>query len=279
MSTRFKIKKTFSEDIKLLNQGVRKQTLSYIILAGIMLMVVAGIGIFSVPSFVSAYSISSTNVNGFNTNRANTLLLDYANNSTALFSKEDFDLSQFDIEPVKPVYHSDVNYYMYSGYYGYGTIAANKAWSHGLDLFSRGLIYGSDPYQCTFFAQMWFYDIYGFNSTGYGPSGNGDTFARRVYDINVYYDEDGNLQHYFKIDDHPETMGLVSISGRTPHVLCVDEVDYENGTITISDGNVNGGADVRIRKTYTLQEFYAVNPGYYTFVNPTKEMIDIVKNR
>lgn len=185
-----------------------------------------------------------------------------------------------EIEMPKPEYHTECNYYLYSGYFHLYESAAQKAWRHAFDLYRQGLIHGADPdYQCTFFAQMWFYDVYGFNSTGYSASGNGSDFAYRVYLANIYYDEEGDLKHWFKLDSEPETMGIISISGMSNsngHVICVDEVDKINGTITFSDGNVTNSGDVRIRVTMSLNEFYSLNPGRYTFVNPTDELLEMM---
>ena len=77
------------------------------------------------------------------------------------------------------------------------------------------------------------------------------------------------------------TMGIVSIyNSYNPegHVLCVDEVDYFNDTITISEGNANGNGDVRIRQTMSLSDFYYLNPGYRVYVNPTPELINMLKD-
>ena len=75
------------------------------------------------------------------------------------------------------------------------------------------------------------------------------------------------------------TMGIVSIYSSTNpdgHVLCVDEVDYFNNTITVSEGNVSGYGDVRIRQTMSLDTFYYLNPGYKVYVNPTPELINMI---
>ena len=56
-----------------------------------------------------------------------------------------------------------------------------------------------------------------------------------------------------------------------------DEVDYLNDTITISEGNAYGSGDVRIRHTMSLSQFYALNPGYRVYVNPTPELINMIK--
>ncbi len=184
------------------------------------------------------------------------------------------------IEMAVPEYNTDCNYHLYSGHYGFYEKAAQKAWRHALDLYRRGLIHGADPdYQCTFFAQMWFYDVFGFNSTGSGSSGNGKDLAYRIYQTNVYYDEEGNLRHYFEISDKPQSMSILSITGMSHpsgHAMCIDEVDYENDMITFSDGNATGSGDVRIRVTMSIDEFYRQNPGRYVFVTPTLELLQML---
>ena len=75
-------------------------------------------------------------------------------------------------------------------------------------------------------------------------------------------------------------MGIISISGianENGHVICVDEVDYANDMITFSDGNYMNKGEVRIRVTMSLSEFYRTNPGRYTFVNPTLELLETLK--
>ena len=264
-----------TETYKEYKKEILKQVLTYLsttILSAFILY----IGIFCMPKFIYAYA-KPTQVNEFEEVKSIQRLSSYSDNLLQAFEQEEPDLEGLLPEPV---YHSDSNWYLYSGYYTKWSTPGSKVWAHARDLYYRGLIHGADTdYQCTFFAQMWFYDIYGFNSSGNGPSGNGDTFAMRVYETAVYYDENGELHHLFKIDDHPETMGIVSISAGNPHVLCVDEVDYRNDTITISDGNVMGSGEVRLRVTYSMSEFYRVNPGRYVFVNPTDELLEMLKNR
>ena len=181
---------------------------------------------------------------------------------------------------VKTVYHSDCNYYMYSGHYSGSSVPGRRTWAHAYDLYYSGKIHGATAGRwCTFFAQMWFYDVFGFNSSGNSAAGNGNTFASVIYSTAVYRDEEGNLKHYFRYTDHPETMSICSIyrsSLPEGHVLCIDEVDYENGTITVSEGNCNGVGDVRIRQTMTLSQFYANNPGYKVYVTPTEELLKMI---
>ena len=252
-----------------------KQVLSYLTIT-VTSAFILYVGIFCMPKLIYAYSNPILS-NEYEEEVAVQRLTSYSENMLQAFEQEEPDLSG--ILP-EPEYHSDVNWYLYSGFYTKWSAPAVKTWRHARDLYYKGLIHGSSTdYQCTFFAQMWFYDIYGFNSSGNGPSGNGDTFATYVYDANVYYDEDGEIHHLFKVDDHPETMGIISISASTPHVICVDEVDYRNGTITISDGNVLGNGEVRLRVTYSLEEFHQMYWGRFVYVNPSEELLEMLKNR
>ena len=225
-----------TETYKEYKKEILKQVLTYLsttLLSAFILY----IGIFCMPKFIYAYS-KPVQTNEFEETQAVLRLSSYSDNLLQAFEQEEPDLEG--LLP-QPVYHSDSNWYLYSGYYTQWSTPGSKVWAHARDLHYRGLIHGADTdYQCTFFAQMWFYDIYGFNSSGNGPS---------------------------------------SISGGTPHVLCVDEVDYRNDTITISDGNVMGSGEVRLRVTYTMSEFYRVNPGRYVFVNPAEELLEMLKNR
>ena len=251
-----------------------KQAFTYLVTT-VLSACILYIGVFTMPRFILAYT-NPLPSDEFEEEKAIQRLTSYSENFLQAFSPKEVDLSS--ILP-ETVYHSDVNWYFYSGFYTRWSAPASRTWAHARDLYYRGLIHGSSiNYQCTFFAQMWFYDVYGFNSSGNGPSGNGDTFALYVYNSAVYYDEEGTLHHLFQIDDHPETMGIISVSASNPHVICVDKVDYRNNTITISDGNVLGSGEVRLRVTYSMDEFYRVNPGRYVFVNPTEELLEMLKN-
>jgi hypothetical protein len=218
--------------------------------------------------------------NGYEMSIARRKMESYYHNTTDIFEKEE-DPPYIEIEELlpKPVYHN-FSYTSFGGWYSGGSAAARAAWSHAFDLYNRGLIHGSTAgYWCTFFAQMWFYDMYGFNSSGNSPTGDGSQFAYTVYETAVYRDEEGNLKHYFEYGDRPMTMGIVSIRNSylpEGHVICIDEVDYFENTITVSEGNVNGCGDIRIRHTMSLDTFYRIYPGRKTYVNPTPELIAMV---
>ena len=248
-------------------------TLKYIAFVNVILLVLIGITVFSMPKIINANS-NNSNISPFDVANARKRMLSYRDVSLKPFEKEVPGF--FDIFP-EPSYPEDTSLYGNSGHFSPGSPVTTQAWNRAFSLYAQGLIYGADAArQCTFFAQMWFYDIYGMNSSR-GPTGSGGQFANTVYSDLVYYDEDGNLQHYFELGDRPMTMGIVSVySSSNPygHVLCVDEVDYFNDTITISEGNVYGNGDCRIRQTMSLAEFYALNPGYKVYANPTPAIIN-----
>ena len=237
--------------------------------------------LFSLPHIIYAYTGSDGQIDYEQTYHAEKLLKGYRDTSLDFFGEYEEEPELIENILPYPIYHSVSNYYMYSGVYSAGSLPARKAWAHAYDLARKRLIHGaSTGYQCTFFAQMWFYDIYGFNSSGNGGSGDGRNFAYKVYQTHTYRDEEGNLCHWFELGSEPKTMGIISISGisnESGHVICVDEVDYVNNTITFSDGNYRNKGEARIRVTMTLDQFYRTNPGRYTFVNPTLELLETLK--
>ena len=246
--------------------------LEYIYIKGILVIYAVLILPFVLPSLVLAEENQELAGNIVD---AEVYMNVYRSISLRMIEEEEYP----EFEVVEPDYNTDCNYYLYSGYYSFYEKPAQKVWRHALDLYRKGLIHGANPnYQCTFFAQMWFYDIYGFNSTGNRASGNGKDLAYRIYQTNVYYDEEGNLQHYFELSSKPKSLSILSISGiseSSGHVICIDEVDYENNTITFSDGNVTNSGDVRIRITMDIDEFYRENPGRYVFATPTLELLQM----
>ena len=261
-----------------LNKTSTTRVLINILILNVVLVSAAYIAFFHIRT-VYARNFKSTSFNEYETKLINEMFNSYTDISLTKDPEEAEFISKEDMI-VKTVYHSDCNYYMYSGHFSGGSVPGSRTWAHAYELYYSGKIHGATPGRwCTFFAQMWFYDVFGFNSSGYGAAGNGNTFASAIYSSAVYYDEEGNLKHYFKYSDHPETMSIVSIySSHLPegHVLCVDEVDYENGTITVSEGNCNGVGDIRIRQTMTLSQFYANNPGYKVYVTPTEELLKMI---
>ena len=171
------------------------------------------------------------------------------------------------------------------GDYSRDSSVGRYVWNHAYDLRNAGLLGGSsDDYQCTFFAQMWFYDVYGWNSSGpsLSSSGNGNEFTQIVYDAWTYEDENGETQHYFEFADAPCAGGLISIdyfltsgdAGAYGHIICCDEVNYEEGYIVVSEGNYNGDGAVAIRHKYTLDDFYAKHNGYMSFLAPTGKALE-----
>ena len=277
-------KRSIENESKLLRKKSERKVLNYILTVNILLLACITLAFFSLPQVIEAYSVSRTNRTDFAMDKAEKRMQNYAAVSLAgLIEEEEIRTLEdhFNIFPA-PSYPEEVSFWSdYSGWYSPGSYAAYDAWGHAFDLYYAGKIHGATAGRwCTFFAQMWFYDMYGFNSSGYSPTGTGSQFASTVYQTAVYYDEEGNLQHYFEYGDKPMTMGIVSISNSynpEGHVLCVDEVDYFNNTITVSEGNAYGVGDVRIRHTMSLDTFYHLNPGYRVYVNPTPELIEMIK--
>ncbi len=275
--------KSIEKDSKLLSKKSRQTALTYILTVNIVVLMIVAIGFFSLPKMVHAYSVFKSNKTEFAMDKAARTMLLYKDTSLNAFEEEkEYEIEDFfNIFPA-PSYPEDVSFWHdYEGWYSPGSYAAYAAWGHAYDLYYAGKIHGATAGRwCTFFAQMWFYDQFGFNSSGWRPTGSGAQFASTVYNTAVYYDEEGKLCHYFEYGDKPMTMGIVSIyNSYNPdgHVLCVDEVDYFNDTITVSEGNANGNGDVRIRHTMSLREFYYLNPGYRVYVNPTPALIEMLK--
>lgn len=261
-----------------LNSVSTTRKLKNILVLDVVLVAIAYFAFFSMKT-VYARSIYVT-LNGYDYLVADEKLNSYTAtplnkqlSEQELPDKEDFT--------IRTEYHTECNYYMYSGLFAANSTPARRTWAHAYELYNEGKIYGATAGRwCTFFAQMWFYDVFGFNSSD-GAAGNGNTFAMTVYNSAVYYDEEGNLKHYFRISDHPETMSIVSIYSdiEEGHVVCIDEVDYDNNTITISEGNANGEGSVRIRQTMSLNEFYASNQGYKVYIAPTEELLKMISSK
>ena len=263
--------KTFS------NKTNRRKYFLNILAINIPLLVLISILVLLLPNSISAKDDEEIEIN--NIVEAEKYLNNYRNLSLNNYSEKEELVLEKDYTIT---YNTNCNYYMFSGYYSYYERITQRVWNHGIDLYRKGLIHGSDPYQCTFFAQMWFYDVYGFNSTGIFPSGNGGDLAYRVYEINTYYDENGEYRHYFTLDTKPKTGAIVSVTGISNpygHAMVVDKYDEETNMITFSDGNVTNNSDIRIRVTMSLDEFYYQNPGYYVYANPTDELWELIRNK
>lgn len=267
-----------SSSTDFVNKDFRRLSLNIVVLF-IALIVISNIAVFRL-SKIQANSLKTANISEYRANIAVNLLNKKTN--LTIGDKSEMEVLTMEDLTVKPKYISNSNYYLYSGKFSAYSTPANRTWAHAYDLYYNGYIHGSNAGRwCTFFAQMWFYDVFGFNSSGNYATGDGKDFAYTVYQTATYYDEDGNLKHYFELNDHPETMSIVSVymSREEGHVLCVDEVDYENGTITISEGNPSGTGDVRIRETMSLDRFYSLNPGYKVYATPTEELLKMISSR
>ena len=266
------------EDARLMKKRADRKALTYIVSASIIVITIVAIAFVSLPKIISANSVNET-FNTYEVEMAVRKLNGYRDTTVSLLEDNEEKPGFFDIFP-SPEYKTGTYLYEYSGWFSSGSGVTYAAWAHAYDLYNRGLIHGSTAGRwCTFFAQMWFYDVYGFNSSGNSATGDGAQFASSVYANSAYYDEDGNLCHYFEYGNRPMTMGIVSITNvynGSGHVLCIDEVDYINNTITVSEGNVSGYGDCRIRQTMSLDTFYYLHPGHKIYVNPTPELINMI---
>ena len=110
-------------------------------------------------------------------------------------------------------------------------------------------------YNCTEFANYWFYCVYG---EGFVLRGDGNEMVTNLLN------SDYGKEHFYQ-GSSPAPGAIYSIGSPNSehgHVGCVDAVDFENQIITISEGNYGGGASgtintgIRIRKTMTFDEFY-----------------------
>ena len=111
-------------------------------------------------------------------------------------------------------------------------------------------------YNCTEFANYWFYCLYG---EGFVLSGDGKTMVSNL--LNSEYGKE-----HFYLGSSPAPGAIYSIGSAYTefgHVGCVDAVDFKNQTITISEGNYGGGAKgtintgIRIKVTMSFDEFYS----------------------
>ena len=172
-----------------------------------------------------------------------------------------------------------------SGKFNYDKATTAQIWKL-VNWISRNTMY---PYNCTAFAAGWFYDHYGRNEL----RGNGRDCAENLVNKSKW----GRKHFVLSATPAPGAIFSIGAPGSGNHVGCVDAVDFENKTITISDGNTNGlgnsstpqKATIRIKQTMTFDEFtqYAINccaaHGDYTnsprivFANPIKGAFDNIE--
>lgn len=147
------------------------------------------------------------------------------------------------------------------GYQNYATAGLSDSqlrenariiWGHVLAVYRQN---GHTPirnngmgYQCVDFARVWMYDHYGI----FPSLGNGANCAKRL--VEQYPDK-------FALSSSPVAGGICSVGPTNDnefgHVMCIEAVDYENKTVTFSDGNVTTiTGNLRICRTMTFQEFY-----------------------
>ena len=169
----------------------------------------------------------------------------------------------------EPGYSGDI------GFTGYDEKSSSGIWSSIQTRRNNGEIgSGTEMWNCTAFAEGWFFEIYGVDAL----SGNGCNMVENLLKT------DFGKENFYR-GSSPAPGGIFSIGSAygANHVGCVDAVDYENKTITFSDGNTNGAADststIRIKKTMTFEEFQAhikasrmattgSSSGWITFANP-----------
>lgn len=175
----------------------------------------------------------------------------------------------------------------YSGGIGldiFDGMSSSAIWREIRNMRSSGVIgYGTAMYNCTAFAQAWFYKVYGVNAL----YGDGKNMVNNLLDSNNVLCGDWGSTHFYR-GSSPAPGGIFSISSPSGgnHVGCIDAVDYENKTITFSDGNTNGAgnstATISIKRTLTFDEFesyvrgacaiYGNSSGAtVTFANPIKD--------
>ena len=130
-------------------------------------------------------------------------------------------------------------------------------WRHIQGLRKKGVIgYGTAMWNCTAFAQSWFYELYGVNAL----YGNGRDMVGNLLDSNNALVGDWGSKNFYR-GSSPAPGGIFSIGSPAGgnHVGCVDSVDFENRTITFSDGNTNGkansSASISIKRTLTFDQF------------------------
>lgn len=131
----------------------------------------------------------------------------------------------------------------------YDNMSTAQIWAHANSIATQ--MY---PYNCTTFAAAWFYDHYGKNIL----RGNGRDCVN-----NLLATKWGKKRFYRSGAPAPGAIFSIGRPGGGNHVGCVEAVDFEKKTITISDGNTNGAgnssrpwtATVRIKETMTFDQF------------------------
>lgn len=165
-------------------------------------------------------------------------------------------------------YNSDFNYYVFSGEFKKSSFGVyNEYFNHIFYLFDTNKIHGAwkgrGAGSCTTVAQAWFYDVHGINSVQWTDkgSGTGKQFAENVLI---------NWPDKFERGYSPAPGGVLSVNNSgNGHVICIDEVDYDNDTIVITEGAYNNNGDLRIRHKMKLSDFRSQWERYsYTYANP-----------
>lgn len=133
--------------------------------------------------------------------------------------------------------------------------------------YSMSQLYG----QCTWFAWGRFYEIYGYSP---GFTGNGNQCVGQL--LNAHSDK-----FYKSNTPVPGSVFSMGLNEEYGHVGIVVDVDYDNNTITIQDGNYNGQTDSFANaqrdwgtRTYSLSEFNNKRGGV-VYANPITEGVMI----
>ena len=162
--------------------------------------------------------------------------------------------------------------------------SSSEIWKEINALRRTGVIgYGTAAWNCTAFAQAWFYKIYGVNAL----YGNGRDMVNNLLNPNNALVGDWGATHFYR-GSSPAPGGIFSIGGVGNHVGCIDSVDFKNKTITFSDGNTNGAANasstISIKRTLSFDSFqtyvkaccaaHGSGSCWVTFANPNK--VDLI---
>ena len=107
MNTLNKTEKTFTEEYYQMNYINNKMRITHHFFGLAVFLLVVSILAIAIPNYIYAYNFNTTYITDYGKTKANNRMMEYASSSLAPYSRDDFDLSQFDVEPVKPVYYSE----------------------------------------------------------------------------------------------------------------------------------------------------------------------------
>lgn len=135
--------------------------------------------------------------------------------------------------------------------------AAGEFWAYAeqyYELIHPNGGYGASRYNCTYFADVFFHDVFGGT---YVPGGNGNTMASHlVADCGVGQMKSGcPMAFEYGMASSPAPGMIVSLSPN--HVICVDTVGSDGRSVFISEGNYDGHGGVRTHVYYESLDAYA----------------------